>query len=55
MTSRSKGRLHPESEAIVIRIAITVEAYDAIAATLPVGSVAYEPRSSGSAIAVSIE
>jgi hypothetical protein len=28
----------------VIRIAITAEAYDAIVATLPVGSVAYEPQ-----------
>ncbi len=31
-------------KAIVIRIAITVEAYEAIAATLPVGSVAYKPQ-----------
>ncbi len=28
----------------MIRIAITAEAYDAIVATLPVGSVAYEPQ-----------
>ena len=29
----------------MIRIAITVEAFEAIAATSPVGSVAYEPQS----------
>jgi hypothetical protein len=28
----------------VIRIAITAEAFDAIAATLPLGSVGYEPE-----------
>ena len=28
----------------MIRIAITVEAYEAIAATLPLGSVGYEPQ-----------
>ena len=28
----------------MIRIAVSAEAYDAIAATLPVGSVAYEPQ-----------
>ena len=28
----------------MIRIAITVEAYEAIVATLPIGSVAYEPQ-----------
>jgi hypothetical protein len=39
------GRVHRGApEAIVIRIAITVEAYKAIVATMPLGSVGYEPE-----------
>jgi hypothetical protein len=42
---RRQGRIHrPAREAAMIRIAITPAAYDAIAATLPLGRVGYENK-----------
>jgi hypothetical protein len=39
-----RARAAPAAGQTMIRIAITVEAFDAIAATLPLGSVTYEPQ-----------
>ncbi len=43
LSDARRGRVHlGPPEAIVIRIAITAEAYEAIGATMPLGSVGYE-------------
>ena len=47
---RRQQRGAAQGGAIVIKIAITVEAFEAIARTLPLGSVGYEPATKGKTI-----